>query len=179
MPRNVAFLRGMNVGGHRIKNPELCAHFVDLGFANVSAFLASGNVIFDARGDSSKLVCRIEEKLENSLGYAVPTFLRTADEVRAIAEREPFAQEALAKSTGKIQVAMLSNKPVASARRAVLDLSTEQDRLAIHGRDLFWLPRGNLTDSELDLSSIGATLGPMTVRTKRTIERIVAKFFAG
>ena len=58
MPRNyVAFLRGMNLGRRRIKNPELCAAFEDIGFTNVSAFLASGNVIFDA--DESDLASGI------------------------------------------------------------------------------------------------------------------------
>ena len=33
--RYVAFLRGMNVGGHRLTNAELCGHFEDLGFARV------------------------------------------------------------------------------------------------------------------------------------------------
>ena len=43
MNRYVAFLRGMNLGRRRIKNPELCAAFEDIGFTNVAAYLASGN----------------------------------------------------------------------------------------------------------------------------------------
>ena len=48
MNRNVAFLRGMNLGGRRLMNDELCSHFTALGFTGVSAFLASGNVLFEA-----------------------------------------------------------------------------------------------------------------------------------
>ncbi len=33
-----------------------------------------------------------------------------------------------------------------------------------------------MSESELDLALIEATLGPMTVRAKRTVERIVAKY---
>ncbi|MCP4202568.1 MAG: DUF1697 domain-containing protein [bacterium] len=177
MTRHVAFLRGMNVGGHRIKNPALCSHFEALGFANVSAFMASGNVIFDAPDEPSVLARRIEESLACSLGYAVPTFLRAADEIRAIAQREPFAQQVREESVGRIQVAMLSNRPTSPARQAVSGLATEQDRLTIHGSELFWLPLGYMLESELDLAAIEAVLGPMTFRSKRTVERIVAKFF--
>ena len=43
MPRYAAFLRGINVGGHRVKNTELRALFEAMGFADVHTFRASGN----------------------------------------------------------------------------------------------------------------------------------------
>ena len=43
MSRYAAFLRGMNVGGHRLSNDELRSHFAALGFAEVATFRASGN----------------------------------------------------------------------------------------------------------------------------------------
>lgn len=79
MSRYAAFLRGMNLGGRRITNDELRSHFEDLGFAEVDAFLASGNVVFTAdTEDVGKLAARIESGLEDALDYPVPTFLRTA-----------------------------------------------------------------------------------------------------
>jgi uncharacterized protein (DUF1697 family) len=78
MPRHAAFLRGMNVGGHRITNEELRALFTAMGLRNVETFRASGNVVFAADGETpAKITSRIERELERSLGYAVPTFLRT------------------------------------------------------------------------------------------------------
>lgn len=176
MSRYVAFLRGMNLGRRRITNVELCACFDGMGFKHVSAFLASGNVVFDATrvASSAKLIERIEDGLRRSLGYEVPTFLRTAAELRAIAGREVFTED-LEESAGKIQVVLLAREPDAAARQTVLKLDTKDDRLDIQGRELFWLPRGNLLQSDLDLALIDATVGPMTVRTKRTLERIVAK----
>ena len=92
MNRYVAFLRGMNLGRRRIKNPELCAAFEDIGFTDVAAYLASGNVIFDAvDSDTDAVAAAIESGLRVSLGYEVPTFLRSADEVRSIAGYAPFA----------------------------------------------------------------------------------------
>ena len=48
MARHVAFLRGMNVGGHRITNDALVGHVAALGFVDVRTFRASGNVILGA-----------------------------------------------------------------------------------------------------------------------------------
>lgn len=175
MSRHVAFLRGMNLGGRRIKNPELCACFELMGFDEVGAFLASGNVIFSvARKPRGGLAAKIERGLEEQLGYPVPTFVRSADEVRAIAAYPPFSHQELARSEGKLQVAMLADAPDRAARERVLAHASEDDRLTLDGRELYWLPCGRLSDSELDLRAIERALGQMTIRTRRTVERIAA-----
>jgi uncharacterized protein (DUF1697 family) len=130
MPRYAAFLRGMNVGGHRLTNEELRAHFTAMGFGEVASFRASGNVIF-AAGDSRprQLGPRIEAGLQTALGYAVPTYIRSAREVRAIAAMQPFAPEHVRASTGKLHVALLAEPPAAAARERVLEMASARDRL--------------------------------------------------
>ena len=49
MTRYVAFLGGINVGGHRVSMERLRTEFGTLGFLDVSTFIASGNVIFTTR----------------------------------------------------------------------------------------------------------------------------------
>ena len=95
-----------------------------------------------------------------------------------MAVHEPFERSALAASKGKIQVVLLQRKPTASNRKEVLALSSSDDRLASNGRELYWLPRGGMSESELDLNAIGAALGIHTIRTKGTIDQIAAKHFA-
>lgn len=180
MARYVAFLRGINVGGHRISSPELRAHFVDMGFREVATFRASGNVVFDVEGDAEAdaLTLRIEEALVAALGYEVPTFLRTADETRAISGYEPFAPELVAASKGKLQVALLREVPGKRERTEALAYATDEDRLEVHGRELYWLPSGGISDSELDLAAIGKLVGLTTMRTKGTVDLIAAKYLA-
>jgi len=178
MSEYAAFLRGMNVGGHRISNGELGGCFEELGFRDVGTFRASGNVIFTADAEpEDELGARIEAGLEASLGYAVPVFLRAASEVRAIAAHQPFAESLIAASRGKLQVVMLSAKPATEARKDVLALASDEDGLAFGDRELHWLPSGGILDSALDFKSIGRLLGPMTTRTKGTIEQVAAKYF--
>lgn len=175
--RYVAFLRGINVGGHRVSKEQFQTLFVEMGFADPVTFRASGNVIFDRfEGDNEAAITRrIEASLEESLGYRVPTFVRSAAEVKAIAAYAPFEEDAVAASAGKLQVGLLKSKPSAQARKKVLALATGEDRLAIRAREVYWLPSGGLLESALDLQGIDAELGPTTRRTMGTMERIAAK----
>jgi uncharacterized protein (DUF1697 family) len=179
MESYVAFLRGMNLGGRRIKNEELRAEFETLGFAEVGCFRASGNVVFAAdEKNEAKLMKKIEAGLGEALGYEVPVFLRSAAELRAVAAQGPFDARALKASKGKLQVSFLKEKPKAAARKQALALASDDDRLAIKGRELYWLPKGGLSDSELDLKELATALGQNTVRTMGTVEQIAAKYFA-
>ena len=177
--RYAAFLRGMNVGGHRLTNDELRAHFAALGFDQVATFRASGNVVFAATPEHPReIALRIERGLAVALGYEVPTFIRSASQLRAIATAQPFSAGELASSAGKLQVALLAASPSSGARKKVLTLADDADRLAFGECELYWLPSGGILDSPLDLKAIAKLLGVMSMRTQNTIEQITAKHFA-
>jgi uncharacterized protein (DUF1697 family) len=180
MPRYAAFLRGINVGGHRVRSDELRSCFAEVGFDEIATFRASGNVIFSANDAEhpDEVGERIEQALARSLGYEVRAFVRSAAEVKAIAGYEPFDSGLIERSRGKLQVVLLPAKPNPQAVREVLALATDEDRLAIQGRELYWLPSGRLMESALDLDAIGALLGATTMRTKSTIDQIAAKYFS-
>ncbi len=176
MQRYVAFLRGMNLGGRRIKNDELKREFEQLGLGDVSCFRASGNVIFASKEKGEeKLKQRIEAGLGESLGYKVPVFLRSAAELGAVSTQEPFDSALIKASKGKLQVAFLSAAPKGKARKQALAIESKEDRLAIEGRELYWLPSGGISESDLDLKTIEAAVGPWTMRTKGTVDQIAAR----
>lgn len=176
MARYVAFLRGMNLGNRRITNADLRSHFEALGCEEVATFRASGNVIFNRDMEEPKLAATLESGLGELLSYEVPVFLRSDEEVRTIAAHEPFSEKVVAASTGKLQVAFLLEKPSAKTRKEALALSTDADRLAIEGRELYWLPKGGMSESDLDLTALANGLGPTTIRTKGTVDQIAAKY---
>lgn len=177
MKRYVAFLRGMNLGGRRIKNEELRRHFEEMSLEEVATFRASGNVVFSItkREAEGKLAARVEKELDQRLGYDVPVFLRSIEEVAAIAAQRPFAPKQIEKSKGKLQVSLLKEKPSATAKKKALALATDDDLLTIGGRELYWLPSGGISESDLDLKALDSTLGPGTIRTMGTIEQITTK----
>jgi uncharacterized protein (DUF1697 family) len=76
-------------------------------------------------------------------------------------------------------VAMLSARGSAQARGEVLEMASDEDRLAFGDRELYWLPSGGILDSVLDFNkAITELLGPITTRTMNTVEQIATKYFA-
>jgi uncharacterized protein (DUF1697 family) len=177
MPRQVAFLRGMNLGGRRITNDDLRAAFEGLDLTDVVTFRASGNVVFDGPDGvgGPDVSAKIEAGLADALGYEVPVFLRSCGQVAAIAGSEPFDTGEVEASAGKLQVALLPGSPGKQAREEALAMATGEDRLAIAGSELYWLPSGGISESDLDLKTLESELGPWTMRTMGTIEQIAAK----
>ncbi|RMH23470.1 MAG: DUF1697 domain-containing protein, partial [Gemmatimonadetes bacterium] len=91
--RYAAFLRGVNLGRRRVTNEALCRAFAAADLPDARAFLASGNVVFDAPPtDEAVLRARLEPALAGALGWEVVVFLRTADEVRRVVRARPFGE---------------------------------------------------------------------------------------
>lgn len=174
--RYAAFLRAVNLGrNRRVSGAQLCSILEELELEDVASFRTSGNMVFEAPRD---MTAEIETALESALGYDVGVFVRTADELEEIAEHQPFKPAQMGATQGKLQVSLLAAKPSAAARKQVLALATDDDLLAFGKRELYWLPSGGTMESSLDRKPIDGLLGPTTMRTKGTIEALMAKFFA-
>lgn len=171
-----AFLRAMNVGGRRVTNDQLCDAFALAGFEDASAFLASGNVVFEGGSKAKKtLRQQLEGALEDSLGYTVPTLLYTLEQVAALGEEQAFDEARLAGTAGKIQVMLLESMPTAAKRKKVLAHNDENDGFAFGDDALFWLPCTGISTSNADRRAIGKLLGLHTVRTQNTLRRLAKK----
>jgi uncharacterized protein (DUF1697 family) len=168
-----AFLRGINVGGHKATKGQLTAAFESLGFQDVSTFRASGNVLFTPPGRAKPKAAEIEAALEAVLGYSSRVFLRSNAQLGEIVRSAPFTPRQLAASNGKLQVCFLASRPGPAKRSAALDLATPGEPLAIEGADLFWLPHAGMMDAEVDLKALGRLVGPWTMRTFGTVQGMV------
>lgn len=118
MPKYVAFLRAINVGGHTVKMDYLRSLFAALGLANVETFIASGNVIFDSTSKSTKgLEKKIESYLQETLGYAVATFIRSTSELAAIADYQPFSDAELSAEGHTLYVGFMAASPSSTVKK--------------------------------------------------------------
>jgi uncharacterized protein (DUF1697 family) len=172
MTRWVAFLGGINVGGHRVTMDRLRTQFEALKLSNVSTFIASGNVIFEAALEAHDLETKIQMRLERALGYAVPTFVRAAPAVIAAAAREPF--DVVADGDTHL-VAILRLPPTSAAKKATLALSTARDTFAAHGAELHWRIHGKSMDSEVQVKILSKTiLQPFTIRNAKSLRKLAA-----
>ncbi|MCP3992449.1 MAG: DUF1697 domain-containing protein [Actinomycetia bacterium] len=171
--RSVAFLRGINVGGHRVTKDELIAVFTSLGFERVDTFLASGNVLFEPTVAVDEAV--IGEALEASLGYGVPTTVRSAGEIATLATAAPFSDDELSTSDGKPQVILLFEQPPSGVEATLIESAPDEDKLVFDDRAIHWLPSAGVSTSALDLAEMGRLAGTHTIRTVNTIRRLVPK----
>ncbi len=177
MPRRVAFLRAVNVGGHTIAMSDLRACFEALRFGAVETFIASGNVLFDStETDEAKLERVIERALEAEFGYPIETFVRSIAELTEIATREPFDRKSPGEDGRSVYVAFLDRPPTAEAAQRLVDRVTEDDTFAVLGREAYWLRRGGIGTSRFSSGLLEKILGmPATLRGMPTIARILAK----
>ncbi len=57
-----------------------------LGFKNVTTYIQSGNVLFEAveKQDKNALAAKIEKAIDERFGYDVPVIIRTPEELKHI-----------------------------------------------------------------------------------------------
>ena len=177
MPKYVAFLRAINVGGHTVKMDYLRTLFEALGFTNVETFIASGNVIFDSPSKSTKaLEKKIETSLQLTLGYAVATFIRSTSELAEIANYKPFSDAKLSAALA-LYVGFMVASPSDAAKQKLLALDLKMDEFQVNGREIYWLSRARFSDSEFSGARLEKTLGmPVTLRNSTTVKKLAAKY---
>jgi len=91
MARNVALLRGINVGGNNlIRMADLKACFEAHGYGDVVTYIQSGNVVFTARGSGAALTREVEAMLASTFDhYDASVVIRSRTQLRAIVDRAP------------------------------------------------------------------------------------------
>lgn len=172
----IAFLRGINVGGHNVKMDVLRGQFEALGCVGVETFIASGNVIFESRADAGRLEARVEKQLAKVLGFEVATFIRPRHDLAAVAIHAPFPESEMA-SAGAFCVGFLK-APLDAAQQAELQrFTTDVDAFATHGRELYWLCRVRQSESKFSNASFERKLGiSTTFRSITTVRKLAEKY---
>ena len=181
MPKYIAFLRAINVGGHTVKMDQLRDLFEELGFANVETFIASGNVIFDTKSSNTKsLEGKIEKHLAKALGYEVKTFVRSVTELAEIASHPSFSDEELATEGNTLFVCFVADRPTNDAKKKLLSLASPIDGFHINEREVYWLYRRSNGESKFYGPPLEKSLGMQTtVRNVNTVQRLVKKYGGG
>lgn len=131
----VAFLRGINVGGHKkIKMNDVQHLFMGLGYDNVSTYLQTGNVIFTAPV-APPSVAAIEARIIRDLNVATHVVLRTSADLAKIIAQSPFLDETIDPAT--LYVTLLATKPKSDGVAPLAVPVHESDRLWIFEREVY------------------------------------------
>lgn len=176
----VALLRGLNVGAHnRISMKDLSTVFEQAGCADVTTYIQSGNVLFDA---PLTLVKRLPGLIAKSLAaefdITSPVVLRDGKELASVAKNNPFLKRGDDVST--LHVVFLAQQPEAAKAKALDPARSPPDEFVIKGRELYLhCPKG-LGRSKLTNAWLDAQLGTVsTVRNWNTVLELTARLTAG
>lgn len=91
--RFVALLRGVNVGGVRVKMDALRALAEGLGWAEVCSVVASGNLLFRASGAANDLAEQLHDGLKREIGIDTPVMVLPAVQLQAVLDSHPWTPE--------------------------------------------------------------------------------------
>ena len=132
MTSYVALLRGVNlVGKSSLKMTDLKSIAEELGLQSARTFIASGNLLFVSNRPEEKLRRMLEKRLREHMGKDVGVMLRTAGEMEAAVEANPFTD----RPGNRVQAFFMNEAPPAD----LLDTVRNQDdeRVAAGAREVY------------------------------------------
>lgn len=172
----VSFLRGINVSGNKtIRMDKLKGLYEALGLAPVRTLLNSGNVVFAAKGTGrAELAKTIEDAVEKQFGFRPAIVIRSASELKAILEKNPFAD--VAKSDpSHLLVMTLAKKPKAGAKARIAEAYSGPEEIAILGENVYLTYPNGIGKSKLTNTLLEKQLGVVgTARTWNTPTKLLA-----
>jgi uncharacterized protein (DUF1697 family) len=170
--RQVALLRGINVGGrNRVPMAELRAVVEGAGMTAVSTVLASGNVVFDADADPAESARRLEGAVGEAFGYTAAIHVVPIDTVRAAVEGYPFPR-----LDGRHAYAVFVPDPATLQKLAeAAPEDSELERVRPGDGLLYWdVVKGSTLDSPFGVATGKKHAGIVTTRNLQTLEKILA-----
>jgi uncharacterized protein (DUF1697 family) len=174
MPRYVALLRGINVGGKNlIKMADLKACLEDHGLEDVATYIQSGNVVFGSGATGlTELTDRIEGVLAATFGYEASVVLRSRRQMRAIVDRAPAG---FGDDPARYRYDVIFLKAPLTARSAMRRVPTKEgvDR-AYEGSGVVYFSRLTSRAAQSRLSRVVSTpvYRNMTIRNWNTTTKL-------
>jgi uncharacterized protein (DUF1697 family) len=165
--RQVALLRGVNLGKRQVIMSELRALCEGAGFTDVRTLLASGNLVLDAKQTGAKLEAKLEKLILDEMELKTDVFVRTGAELDAIIAANPFNTFAKANST--FMVVNFTRGPVSAAEMEAMEKTSFTGEEIKQGKNCLYIkfPKGQ-GPSKLKLPKLA------TARNWNTVTKLAA-----
>lgn len=169
-----ALIRGIMPSNPNIRNANLCRVIEGLGYKNVQAIIASGNVIFSSdETDEQKIERGISAALKRELDIPGPAIVRSQQELEALLAAKPFGEQTHSKNT-YLTVIFFADQ---TERKPILHPDIAVTRTTLREHCIVTQP--DILPGPKAMQNIEKTYGrAITTRTWKTVERIVAKLHA-
>ena len=166
MPRQIALLRGVNVGGNkRVEMARLRDLMEELGYRDVRTYVNSGNVVFSGPRRSEQ---HLKTAIAKAFGFEVPVVLRSREELADVVAANPLRD--VATDPAKHLVVFCAAK--ASTDLDPADFAPET--FVVRGREVYlWAPGGIGTSPLAKLLAAKSLGDKSTARNWRTVEKLL------
>jgi uncharacterized protein (DUF1697 family) len=169
MGRQVALLRGINVGGNsKVPMATLRVIFAELGCTDVATVLNSGNVVFS--GDVT--AAAIEKRITEETGVSTRVLIVDGPRLRRIADAMPFEGD-----ESQLLVTLMGNVPASVDRPAAGELAPEQ--LQVGPDAVYSLMPNGISKTKLKPAFWKQFPPEATGRNLRTVKKLVELLGAG
>jgi uncharacterized protein (DUF1697 family) len=167
MARQIALLRGVNVGGNKkVEMARLRALMEELGYSDVRTYVNSGNLVFSGPRRPAE---HLESAIAKHFGFDVPVVLRSRDDLAEIVHANPLGE--IATDPAKYLV-------VFCAANATTDLDPVDfapETFQVRGREVYlWAPGGIGTSPLAKVLAMKSLGEKSTARNWRTVEKLLA-----
>jgi uncharacterized protein (DUF1697 family) len=167
----VVLLRGINVGGKaKIAMAALRDTCAAIGCEEVATYIQSGNVVLKSKLTADKLRAALEEAIAEEFGFNPAVMIRTAKEISAVVDRNPYAGS----DDQTVHVGFLHAAPDAATKKCLAAIDCAPEELTAVGRDIYLhLPNG-VGRAALPVQMERCLRPtPVTVRNWRTVTKLV------
>jgi uncharacterized protein (DUF1697 family) len=185
MPTHVALLRGINLGGrNRVAMADLRSVVSELGHADVSTYIQSGNVLFTAPldADTSALAEAMTAAIATKLGISAPVVVLSRGELAKVIADNPYPSEPNPKCLHAVFRAVPAGRDLLDRIAEAVSLAVSKgsrDSIQSVGRTLYLhtpdgYRRSDLAQalSRIDSSPKGSTTG--TARNWATVTKLMS-----
>jgi len=165
--RQVALLRGVNLGGRKVVMSELRAACERAGFTDVETLISSGNLVLGSKLKGEKLEKKLEALILEELGLKTDVHVRDADQLAAIIAANPF--KPFAKSNPNFLVVYFMRAKATAAEFEAMEKTSLTGEVVKQGKDCLYIkfPKGQGV-SKLKMPKLG------TARNWNTVTKLAA-----
>lgn len=169
----VSLLRAVNVAAkNKVPMAELRTLFGTLGHTDVRTYIQSGNVVSRHDGeDPAELEREAAAAIQERFGFSVPVLMRSADQLRAVLDHDPYVEVADHK---QIAIIFLSGLAEPAKLASIDPAGYSPDVFTARDRELYVHYPNGMGRSKLTHGVFERRLGVhATARNRRTVEQLL------
>ncbi|MGI6235495.1 MAG: DUF1697 domain-containing protein [Christensenellales bacterium] len=167
----IILLRGViPTGKNKVQMAALREALLQAGFARVRTWIQSGNALVDTALTREQTGERVARVLREDLGVDLGVILKTAEEITAVLDGNPFA----GLDATRVFYGLFNEAPAADKTTELEDMDFGEDQLRITDQAVYTYIPGSAARTKLNNTYLQRKLGiTLTFRNANTLSKLV------